>query len=88
MTLSALVALGVATFFLVETIRILPYVNRWTHQGIRPFACHLCMSLWTSLVLVAFRDGFRVSLRDLWSLAPSWLSVGGICLALLYFFVD
>lgn len=45
------VTLGLAVFFVVETIRRLPPFEKWVLQGKRPWACNLCMSFWVGNIV-------------------------------------
>lgn len=65
-----------AAFWLTEAVRVAPGLDAWRDR--KPLACSLCMSLWTSLVV----------LGGLWlSSAPlGWLdamAAAGGCYALL-----
>lgn len=42
--------IGLAAIIIVNVIRALPHVERWQRKGIKPFACHACMSFWCSLI--------------------------------------
>jgi hypothetical protein len=37
----------------VCVVRALPLVAEWTNKGIKPWACDLCMSFWTSVAALA-----------------------------------
>lgn len=56
--LAAIVAgLGAAGITLV--LREQPHIARWNEAGIKPWACDLCMSFWTSLTCLAVGSAVR-----------------------------
>lgn len=77
--LTAVTVLGLAAFFTASAVRRLPLVDRWTLSGVKPWACNLCMALWTSLgwTLVA-RDVIAPAAYLL--LAVTWMASAGVCL--------
>ena len=77
--LTSVVVLGLAAFFASSAIRRLPVIETWTLMGVKPFACNLCMALWTGLawVLVA-----RTSFQPTY-FALVWAGSSGIGLLML-----
>lgn len=56
---------GLSSAALIVLLRAAPFIRTWTQQGTKPWACDVCMSLWTTLAVMAF----------LWRhLDASWLS--------------
>lgn len=39
---------GLTTFFVVRTLRVLPAVRDWDRAGRRPWACDVCMTFWVA----------------------------------------
>ena len=46
----AALALGLTVVGAIQVIRALPGVRRWVLNGVKPWACDLCMSWWLSLL--------------------------------------
>lgn len=44
--------LGLAAMWLTTAVRAVPPFKAWTQAGRKPWACQLCMSLWSTLALV------------------------------------
>ena len=50
--LLAAILVGLGSFAIVELVRRLPVIEQWTLRGMRPWACNLCMSFWTSALMI------------------------------------
>lgn len=81
--LTAVAILGLAAFFTVSVIRRLPGVDRWTLSGVKPWACNLCMSVWTSLAWMLVTRAPGVFRGDYIASGLTWAATGGICLIML-----
>ena len=46
----AALALGLTVAGVIQVIRALPGVRRWVLNGVKPWACDLCMSWWISFL--------------------------------------
>lgn len=46
------VCLALGALYVTELVRRFPVVDRWVYAGRRPWACHACMSFWSTLLLV------------------------------------
>ena len=66
----------------IEAIRKAPVISRWNEEGVRPWACDLCMSFWGTLtvcllVILVPEDGRGEALLG-WlpsfALAYTWLT--------------
>lgn len=84
-----IISLGLAAFFFAESIRQLPYIQQWTLEGRKPFACHVCMSFWVSLALALVvvnvkHVGGNDAVSKLYHLVYNLGGIGGVCLAILY----
>lgn len=90
-----LLMMGIASYYTTTAIRLLPPFSAWTRAGIKPLACDLCMSFWTSMIwstgfhLAGF-DSSLVRLEDVskaWSHCIGWAlwtaAMGGISYILL-----
>jgi hypothetical protein len=53
------IVLGLCALITVQLVRTLPPVARWTLAGRKPWACHVCMSVWTALAWGSAIDGYR-----------------------------
>ena len=78
--ISLVLILGLAVFYSIEAVRRLPLIDVLTARGVKPFACHVCMSLWTSAAwcIALYALGRR---PDFVILGPA---VAGVALTLLY----
>jgi len=80
--LGLITSFGLTVFFLVELVRKLPGVETWALAGKRPWGCDLCMSFWTSVLVMVL----TALIGDVtWRMLP-WLipGAGAISLVLLY----
>ena len=58
--LVAAVVLGMSAAALPPITRALPFVQSWTERGIKPWACDLCMSFWSTAIMTAFWSAMGV----------------------------
>lgn len=80
--LTAVVVLGLAAFFTTSAIRRLPVIAEWTLTGVKPWACNLCMALWTSLVwTIAAR--YDIAPPAYVAFVMTWAASAGIALIML-----
>lgn len=70
---------GLACLFTVEMIRALPPFRGWAERQIKPWACDLCMSFWSSVSWTVGLVWCGWMLPD----APLSFAAGGVCFALL-----
>jgi len=77
-TLIAALWIGLSSASLTILVRNAPLFSRWTQSGIKPFACDVCMSLWTTLsfTLVAQYYGFVTMLSWLPAYAVAKWAMG------------
>lgn len=47
----AVLTYALVAFYLTRLARTLPILRTWTAEGIKPLACNVCMSWWTSLLV-------------------------------------
>lgn len=52
--LVAAFVVGMSAAALPPILRALPFVDTWVMRGIRPWACDLCMSFWSTLITTCF----------------------------------
>lgn len=65
--LAAVVLVGLSAAGFVQLVRVIPPGPRMVARGTKPWACDLCMSWWTALVVAMVLSG---AVRDL-----TWLAV-------------
>lgn len=51
--LAAVVAFGLSAAGLVQLVRVVPPGPKMVQRGTKPWACDLCMSWWSAVLLVA-----------------------------------
>lgn len=71
--------LGLAAYFLVSVIRALPPFRGWVARQVKPWACDLCMSFWSTLVV----SGAAILGGQMAADAVAVGAAGGVCLGLL-----
>ena len=76
--MSHVVLLGLVAFFAVNVARRLPGVADWTLNGIKPWACDVCMSFWVVAAISGIRYGVHRHF-DIWDA----VATAGVCLLLL-----
>ena len=47
------VLVGMSAAAIPPIVRALPPIQEWTQRGIKPWACDLCMSFWSTVVMTA-----------------------------------
>lgn len=52
--LVASVVLGMSAAAIPPIVRTLPFVQAWVLRGVKPWACDLCMSFWSTALTTAF----------------------------------
>ena len=73
--LTAATAVGMA-----EALRQAPLVRRWNEDGVKPWACDLCMTFWLTLVVVLLAVVVRGEMQWIgawmpaFAVAYSWLT--------------
>lgn len=85
--MSNLAVLALCSLITIQVVRALPFVAVWTLAGKRPWACHVCMSVWTSLAWGSSGDAYRwLNGHDAWGgdLRAS-LAAAGLCYLALRF---
>lgn len=58
MILLATIVAGLGAVGITLVLREVPPVSRWNEQGVKPWACDLCMSFWCSLLCLGVGRGF------------------------------
>lgn len=51
--LVAAVVIAAATVGITLMLRSAPFISKWNEEGIKPWACDLCMTFWITLIICA-----------------------------------
>lgn len=70
---AALGAIGLAVI-----LRAVPPFSRWNEQGVKPWACDLCMSFWCSGLALAVAPSFSWEEVALWWLPTFTIAYAGL----------
>ncbi len=57
---------ALTAYALVAIVRATPWVEGWFYRGKKPWACDVCMTLWTSGILVAVHVAWALVAWSAW----------------------